>query len=104
MDSRPAAACPAAIQAIGRLRPGQIVVAVRPAPESTCRDLAMIAEDVVWATTPTPFSPSALPIWDFNQTTDVEVRDLLAAAQTTVPDAVRLRRPRHRRSVPRLCR
>jgi erythromycin esterase-like protein/predicted phosphoribosyltransferase len=77
----------AAIQAIRRQQPGHIVVAIPAAPESTCRDLAMIADEVVCLTTPTPFLAVGASYWDFTQTTDAEVRDLLAAARTTIPAA-----------------
>jgi erythromycin esterase-like protein/predicted phosphoribosyltransferase len=70
----------AAVQALRRLQPGRIVVAVPAAPESTCRELAAIADDVVCATTPSPFVAVGQSYWDFTQATDEEVRDLLRAA------------------------
>ena len=44
----------AAIDAL-RLRPARIVVAVPAAPQSTCQELAAIVDEVVCATTPSPF-------------------------------------------------
>src|SRR5258708_39563250 len=71
----------AAIAALRRLEPGRIVVATPAAPESTCRELAALADDVVCATTPSPFFAVGNSYWDFTQTTDEEVRNLLRAAQ-----------------------
>ncbi|MDQ1619899.1 MAG: hypothetical protein QOE19_2468, partial [Actinomycetota bacterium] len=74
----------AAIQALKRHRPKRIVVAVPAAPEPTCRELADVVDDVVCATTPLPFVAVGESYWDFTQTTDEEVRDLLRAAATVV--------------------
>ncbi|MCU1657377.1 MAG: Erythromycin esterase, partial [Pseudonocardiales bacterium] len=73
----------AAIQALRELRPALIVVAVPAAPESTCRELASLADEVVCATSPSPFLAVGASYWDFTQTTDEEVRDLLRAAAST---------------------
>jgi predicted phosphoribosyltransferase len=70
----------AAIHALRRLRPARIVVAVPAAPESTCQDLSTMVDEVVCATTPSPFVAVGQAYWDFTQTTDEEVRDLLRAA------------------------
>jgi erythromycin esterase-like protein/predicted phosphoribosyltransferase len=77
----------AAIQAVRALRPGGIVVAVPAAPSSTCRELATEVDEVVCATTPSPFLAVGNSYWNFTQTTDEEVRDLLRAAATTRPAA-----------------
>jgi erythromycin esterase-like protein/predicted phosphoribosyltransferase len=77
----------AAIQALRQLRPRRIVVAVPAAPESTCRELSAMVDDVVCATTPSPFLAVGQSYWDFTQTTDEEVRDLLRAASTAPPAA-----------------
>jgi erythromycin esterase-like protein/predicted phosphoribosyltransferase len=73
----------AAILALRRLRPARIVVAVPAAPESTCQELAAEADEVVCATTPSPFFAVGQSYWDFEQTTDDEVRDLLRAASAS---------------------
>jgi erythromycin esterase-like protein/predicted phosphoribosyltransferase len=70
----------AAIDALRKLRPDRIVVAVPAAPASTCRELAALADEVVCATTPSPFFAVGSSYWDFAQTTDEEVRDLLRAS------------------------
>lgn len=67
----------AAIQALRRLGPAEIVVAVPAAPESTCRELAAEVDQVVCATTPSPFLALGYSYWDFTQTTDDEVGALL---------------------------
>nr|WP_090280517.1 erythromycin esterase family protein [Mycolicibacterium komanii]CRL76633.1 erythromycin esterase-like enzyme [Mycolicibacterium komanii] len=68
----------AAIQALRESEPTEIVVAVPAAPESTCREFAGIADDVVCASMPTPFLAVGESFWDFHQVSDEEVRDLLA--------------------------
>ncbi|MGH3376193.1 MAG: erythromycin esterase family protein [Actinoallomurus sp.] len=70
----------AAILALRRLEPARIVVAVPAAPSSTCEELRLEVEEVVCATTPSPFFAVGRSYWDFTQTTDEEVRDLLRAA------------------------
>ena len=77
----------AAVEALRRLRPAAIVVAVPAAPESTCRELNALADKVVCATTPSPFFAVGESYWDFTQTTDEEVRDLLRAAPRSRPAA-----------------
>jgi erythromycin esterase-like protein/predicted phosphoribosyltransferase len=78
----------AAIQALYRLRPGRLVVAVPAAPESTCAELRAMADEVICATTPSPFFAVGASYWDFTQTTDEEVRDLLRAAAASRPAAL----------------
>jgi erythromycin esterase-like protein/predicted phosphoribosyltransferase len=75
----------AAIQALRRLRPARIVVAVPAAPESSCRELDALVDEVVCATTPSLFLAVGNSYWDFTQTTDEEVRDLLRAGSTSRP-------------------
>jgi putative phosphoribosyl transferase len=54
------------------------VVAVPIAAPETCDELKTEADDVVCAVTPQPFYAVGLWYDDFSQTTDEEVRDLLA--------------------------
>jgi erythromycin esterase-like protein/predicted phosphoribosyltransferase len=79
----------ASIHALLRHKPAHIVVAVPAAPESTCQELSDIVHKVVCATTPQPFFAVGASYWDFAQTTDAEVRDLLRAAsrRPDVPDS-----------------
>jgi erythromycin esterase-like protein/orotate phosphoribosyltransferase len=75
----------AAIQALRTLGPARIVVAVPAAPESTCRELAAEVDEVICATTPSPFFAVGASYYNFTQTTDDEVRDLLQAASVARP-------------------
>jgi predicted phosphoribosyltransferase len=75
----------AAIQALRRLKPARIVVAVPAAPESSCRELSELVDEAVCASTPSPFFAVGQSYWNFAQTTDEEVRDLLRAAAQTRP-------------------
>jgi putative phosphoribosyl transferase len=68
----------AAVRAIRGGRPKSIVVAVPVGPESTCRELAHEADDVVCVTTPPGFEAVGQVYDDFHQISDDEVRDLLA--------------------------
>ncbi len=83
----------AAIQALRQHEPARIVVAVPAAPESACRELAGLVDEVVCATTPSPFFAVGEAYWDFTQTTDEEVRDLLRAAAPVRPVGVGARGP-----------
>ncbi|WP_214364435.1 erythromycin esterase family protein [Pseudonocardia sp. H11422] len=75
----------AAIAALRRRHPARIVVAVPAAPQSTCEELGAMVDEVVCATTPSPFIAVGQSYWDFTQVTDEEVRNLLRAAAETVP-------------------
>jgi predicted phosphoribosyltransferase len=68
----------AAVEALRQQQPARIVVAVPTASPDTCEALKAEAYDVVCAMTPEPFF--AVGHWydDFTQTTDEEVRELLA--------------------------
>jgi predicted phosphoribosyltransferase len=68
----------AAIQALRQQRPAGIVVAVPTAAPETCDELRAEADDVICAITPEPFHAVGLWYRDFSQTTDDEVRDLIA--------------------------
>jgi putative phosphoribosyl transferase len=70
----------AAILALRRLHPARIVVAVPVGAPSTCAEFEDIADEAVCACVPEPFH--AVGVWydDFSQTSDEEVRELLARA------------------------
>jgi predicted phosphoribosyltransferase len=68
----------AAVLAIRRLRPARVVVAVPVGARETCASLREIADDVVCALIPEPFSAVGLWYMDFSQTTDEEVRHILS--------------------------
>jgi predicted phosphoribosyltransferase len=68
----------AAVRALKQQQPARIVVAVPIAAPETCEQLAREVDDVVCAAMPEPFHAVGLWYQDFSQTTDEEVRDLLA--------------------------
>ena len=70
----------AAVKALRLQQPAQIVVAVPIAAPDTCELLRAEVDDVVCAVTPEPFYAVGLWYQDFSQTTDEEVRELLAQA------------------------
>ncbi len=70
----------AAVAAARNQGAGRIVVAVPVAARETCEALESEADDVVCAVTPEPFYAVGLWYDDFSQTTDEEVRALLADA------------------------
>ncbi len=73
----------AAVRALRALGPARVVVAVPVAPPSTCDRLRSEADEVVCAYTPEPFWAVGAWYEDFTQTTDEEVRTLLAHAEVT---------------------
>ncbi len=75
----------AAIRALRQQQPARIVVAVPTASPDTCEAMKAEADDVICAVTPDPFYAVGLWYQDFSQTTDEEVRALLA--QQTGPDS-----------------
>jgi predicted phosphoribosyltransferase len=68
----------AAIKALRQQQPARIVVAVPTAAPETCDELRAKVDEVICAITPEPFYAVGLWYEDFSQTTDDEVRDLLA--------------------------
>jgi erythromycin esterase-like protein/adenine/guanine phosphoribosyltransferase-like PRPP-binding protein len=72
----------AAIQALRQQLPARIVVAVPTASPETCEEMRSEVDDVVCAITPDPFHAVGRWYQDFSQTTDEEVRDLLARRDT----------------------
>jgi predicted phosphoribosyltransferase len=78
----------AAVLAVKRLHPARVVVAVPVGARETCQELRELADDVVCAFTPEPFRAVGLWYADFSQTTDAEVRQLLALAAPKVDTQV----------------
>ena len=77
-----------AAKALRKEAAAQIVVAVPVASPSTCAEFEAEVDKVVCATTPEPFWAVGQWYRDFSQTTDEEVRELLArAAAPSVPRA-----------------
>ena len=75
----------AAIAAIERSGARSVIVAVPAAPQSTCEELKAHVDEVVCGTTPSPFFAVGESYWDFTQTTDEEVKDLLRRAAAARP-------------------
>lgn len=71
----------AAVLALRQQQPASIVVAVPVAAKQTCEDLQSVADEVICGVTPDPFYAVGLWYEDFAQTTDEEVRELLARAE-----------------------
>ena len=70
----------AAIAALRQHRPARIVVAVPAAAPQTCSEIADEVDEIICAATPEPFYAVGQWYQEFSQTTDEEVRDLLARA------------------------
>jgi predicted phosphoribosyltransferase len=69
----------AAVEALRRRGPRQIIVAVPIASPEICEDLAREVDRVVCAATPQPFHAVGLWYQDFSPTSDDEVRHILAS-------------------------
>jgi len=70
----------AAVAALRRQNPANIIVAVPAAPVETCNELRNDADEVICALTPDHFYAVGQSYEDFSQTTDAEVTDLLGRA------------------------
>jgi len=68
----------AAVIALRRLDPAKIIVAVPVGATETCERLGHVADEIVCAMTPEPFRAVGLWYERFDQTSDEEVRRLLA--------------------------
>jgi putative phosphoribosyl transferase len=71
----------AAAQALRRQAPARIIVAVPVSAPQTCDEYRIGVDEIVCAVTPEPFFGVGQWYLDFSQTTDEEVRDLLARAR-----------------------
>ena len=91
----------AAIQALRQQQPARIVVAVPTASPETCEEMRAEADDVICAVTPEPFHAVGLWYQDFSQTTDEEVRELLA--QRRMPEDERSPKPDRQRAPSKQC-
>jgi putative phosphoribosyl transferase len=70
----------AAVTALRERQLARIIVAVPVAARATCDEFRSQVDEIVCAVTPEPFRAVGLWYEDFSQTTDEEVRDLLARA------------------------
>lgn len=73
----------AAILALRQLNPAQIIVAVPVAPACVCKELKREVDLLVCPAQPQQFFAVGQWYWNFSQTTDDEVRDLLRRAPST---------------------
>ncbi|GAX34461.1 phosphoribosyltransferase [Nodularia sp. NIES-3585] len=73
----------AAVASVRRQHPAKIVIAVPVAASATCHELQDAVDEIVCTATPDPFYSVGLWYEDFPQTTDDQVRDLLAKAQNS---------------------
>jgi putative phosphoribosyl transferase len=73
----------AAVQALRKMQPRGIIVAVPVAAISTCDSFRNNVDDIVCLRTPEPFEAVGLWYKDFSQTTDQEVHELLDRANAT---------------------
>jgi predicted phosphoribosyltransferase len=71
----------AAVAAIRQEKPGRIVVAVPVAAQETCNAFRDIADEIICAETPEPFTAVGQWYANFSPTTDDEVHDLLERAR-----------------------
>jgi predicted phosphoribosyltransferase len=75
----------AAVQAVKQQHPSRVVVAVPVGAGETCEELRVLADEVVCARTPSPFSAVGQWYLNFDQTSDAEVRDLLGRQSALTP-------------------
>jgi putative phosphoribosyl transferase len=71
----------AAVQAVRQQRPGHLCVAVPVGSREACELLRREADEVVCAAVPVPMRAVGLAYESFDQVSDAQVRELLAAAQ-----------------------
>jgi predicted phosphoribosyltransferase len=74
----------AAVKALRQRRAAEIVVAVPVGPPDTCEELAREADEAICLSTPPFFQAVGQYYEDFSQTSDDDVRDLLARAAKDV--------------------
>ena len=71
----------AAVEALRRQGAAKIIVAVPVGSASTCAEMKAVADEAICARIPEPFLAVGLWYADFTQTSDEEVRALLAASE-----------------------
>jgi predicted phosphoribosyltransferase len=74
----------AAVEAVRQQRPAEVVVAVPVGARDSCAEFERIADAVVCARMPEPFSAVGLWYRDFSETSDEEVRQLLRAHEAAL--------------------
>jgi putative phosphoribosyl transferase len=76
----------AAVKALRQRGAAKIVVAVPVGPPDTCRELAQEADEAICLSTPDFFQAVGQYYYDFSQTSDEDVRQLLSTAAQTSRD------------------
>ena len=81
----------AAVTALREQHPRRIVVAVPTAPADVCDAMRDVSDEVVCLSSPEPFL--AVGVWyeDFSETTDADVRELLASSREWTAGTLRSR-------------
>jgi predicted phosphoribosyltransferase len=72
----------AAVEALRQQNPARIVVAVPVSAPETCDEYRMGVDEIICAQTPEPFMGVGMWYRDFSQTTDEEVREILARSES----------------------
>jgi predicted phosphoribosyltransferase len=80
----------AAVKALRQRGAAKIVVAVPVGPPDTCRELEQEADETVCLSTPIFFQAVGQYYEDFSQTSDDDVRELIASAAQETPQANRV--------------
>jgi predicted phosphoribosyltransferase len=70
----------AAIEALKKLRPAWLIVAVPTGPRDVCRQIGGEVDEIICMTQPEPYDSVGAWYNDFSQTDDDEVRELLSSA------------------------
>lgn len=79
----------AAIMAVRKLNPNQVIAAAPVASKKTCEGINNESFDLcICSETPEPFYGVGMWYWDFGQTSDEEVCDLLATTENAKPKFV----------------
>ncbi|WFU58412.1 erythromycin esterase family protein [Bradyrhizobium pachyrhizi] len=81
----------AAIEGLRQQGPARIVVAVPTASRDACEEMKKRADEVICAITPEPFQAVGRWYQEFSQTTDDEVRELLASQSKSNAEVARFR-------------
>jgi predicted phosphoribosyltransferase len=71
----------AAVEALRQQNPARIVVAVPVSAPETCNEYRMGVDEIICVQTPKPFMGVGMWYRDFSQTTDEEVREILARSE-----------------------
>jgi putative phosphoribosyl transferase len=75
----------AAVRSVRDQQPRWIVVAAPVASSSACEDIRRETDQIICAATPEPFLAVGSWYVDFSQTSDAEVRNLLAESRGELP-------------------